>query len=83
MSIGKLRDACDTHDSRTFIRTGIIESAKRICIQVEHLSDAPCSTCVYNVAQLHAEFLGRLPMNIQAMPPAALCAAIRFAALDA
>ena len=80
MRNGKLKVTCDP---RAFIRTGIIESAKRICIQVEHQSDLPCSTCVYNMANLHAEFLSQLPTNIQAMPSVALCAAIRFAALDA
>lgn len=71
------------HSSCEGLRFGVVESAKRICERVQHRNDEPCSTCVYNVALLHAEFLSRLPAGVQGMPFGDLSAAIRFAALDA
>lgn len=83
MPIGKRATTykkCDTH---THIRSCVVESAKRLCDQVQHPLDKPCNTCVYNAALMHAEFLSRLPTAIQALPQAALCAAILSAGLDA
>lgn len=70
-------------ESTVFIRSCVVESARRICQQVTSHGDDPCRDCIYTAAQMHAAFLRDLPPAAARMSPDVLTAAILSAGLDA